>query len=632
MCGFIGYIGKDKKDLRECSKIISHRGPDKTSIEQNENFSVAFNRLSIIDTSDNGMQPFKLSDVVVYFNGEIYNYLELQKKFQKNFFPKGKSDGEILPFLFKKFGINFLNELNGMFSMVIIDQKLKKAFFIRDRFAEKPLYYVLKNNVFYFTSEIKALEPLLELEANYENININFNSLFLPQGLSLFKNINSVNPSSYIELNYLDNLSFKEVKWYEPSIQIKNSSKNKIFEQIDSYLKNSIKIRTRSDVPIGIYLSGGLDSTCIASYYKNYIDKKILSFTAISEDKYLLEKNDTDLIISKNFAKKLEIENFQVDLNFEYFDKNILSILGNFEELLLDTSSLMKYGLAKKAKEKGVKVILAGSGGDELFGGYPWQKQTRYLPNSLLNFSLNLKRNFSSLFRNELIVKNRKVYKLFQLLLTPKIWHAESLADGLFSNFLKNQEKYLNNIHKITENIYKKNLKSFSSDINNNINFLNIFYTLGSSLYGFDMASMSNSIENRSPLLDRKLLELSMSIPDQAKNINGSKSLFREFLSWKKIPDYVVKAKKSGPSINLYKWIKILNTNNNFNYFLDKNKNILEYSFHTKINFLNLINSKNLNDKFILFGFLNYILWHKLHIEKKNINLNFKLSDVWLDL
>lgn len=632
MCGFVGYVGKIKKDLRESAKIISHRGPDKTSIEYNENFSVAFNRLSIIDLTDKGMQPFVLDDVVLYFNGEIYNFLELQETYSLDFFPKTKADGEILTFLYNKFGIDFLHKVEGMFSLVIFDKKIQKAFFIRDRFGEKPLYYILKKNVFYFTSEIKALSPLLKLEPNYNNISINFNCLFLPRGLSLFDKVYSVNPSSYIELDYSNDLKFKDIKWYDPIIKITNLSQQKIFEKIDDCLKNSINIRTRSDVPLGIYLSGGLDSNCIAGYYKNFIKKDILSFTAISDDKDILEKNNTDLEISKNFSKKLDIKNYQLDINFDYFNNNILSIIQNFEELLLNTGSMMKWGLAKKANKEGVKVILTGSGGDELFGGYDWQKQMNFIPKNILKMSFELKKNFLNLFDNKIISKNRKIYKLLQILLSPKVWHAETLSDRLFLDFIKDKKSYLSDINEITQNIYKKNKNSFTDDLNNNINFLNIFYTLGASLYGFDIASMSQSIENRSPLLDTKLLELLMCLPDNIKNKNGQKSLFRDFLTWKNFPNYLVNAKKSGPSVNLTKWIIKLNENNKFNFFLEKNKSILEHTFNSKIDFPKLLNSNNINSGFILFGFLNYILWHKLHIETKGIYANSKLLDIWLDL
>ena len=632
MCGFVGYFGKDKKDLRESAELISHRGPDQTSFEINENFSVAFNRLSIIDISNKGMQPFKKNDVIVYYNGEIYNYLELQKKFQLEFFPQGGSDGEILPFLYKKFGINFLNDLNGMFSMIIIDLKAKKAFFVRDRFAEKPLFYKISNNTFYFSSEIKALAPLLNLEENIDNLSINFSCLFLPQGHSLFKNVFAVNPGSYIELDYSKNIKFKEIRWYHPNFELNKYSKENIFEELDSRLNKSLKIRTRSDVPIGVFLSGGLDSTCITKYAIDNTKKKLTSFTSIPEEKYQIEQNLTDIEIPKKFSSLFEITNHQVNLDFKYFDENILNIVVNCEELFLDSGNMMKYALAKKARENGIKVILSGTGGDELFGGYPWQKQVRFFPNLLLRQSFKINNSFHKFFSKKRIFNNRKVYKFFQILMTPKIWHAETLADGIFFKYFKNKEKYLSNISRISNKIYNENFRYLSNDIDNNINYLNIFYPLGAGMYSFDMSAMSNSVENRSPLLDHSLWELMQSFSNNYKNEKGQKSLFRKFLEWKRFPDYVTQAKKSGPTMNTYKWMIKLNENNKIKKFFKKNKNILEYVFDDNLDYNSLIDSNIPKNSFITFGFLNLILWFKAHVEKKFSLKNQKLSEIILDL
>ncbi len=634
MCGFVGIVGRNKIDLEKSANLIFHRGPDKTSIEYKENYSVAFNRLSIIDVSDDGMQPFKSQDVTVYFNGEIYNYIELQKFYASEFTPKTRADGEILPFLYKKHGINFLHKVNGMFSMVIFDEKIKKAFFIRDRFAEKPLYYKLDNNIFYFTSEIKALSSLLSLKEDIENLNININCLFLPQGLSLFKGIHSVNPGSYIELKYSDNLNFQEVKWYQPLIKIEKKEKKFIFEKMDHLLNVSLKIRTRSDVPIGIFLSGGLDSSCVAYYAKKNYNHNLTSLTAFIEGKFDVEKNLTDIDLPKKFSSNLDIINHQVNFDFEFFDNNFIDVIFNCEELFLDSGNLMYYGLAKKAKELGLKVILKGNGGDEIFGGYPWQRKINFFPNSVLNFSFKKNLKFLDFFSSEIISKNRKFQKLSQILFTPKIWHAETLADGIFFEFFSKDYKknYLKKIGKVSQKIFEKCEKSLTSDINNNINFLNIYYPLGGSMYMSDMSAMFNSVENRSPLMDHNLFEFMLSISDSLKNKNGQKGIVREFLSWKNFPDYVTEAKKSGPTMNVNNWLNQLNKRNYFKLFLNKNKKILEYIFGTKINFDIIVNSKIQKNYFILFGFLSIILWFKIHVEKKFSYRNNKLTEVLLDI
>ena len=180
------------------------------------------------------MQPFKSQELQL-FNGEIYNYIELKQQYAKEFISKTRSDGEILTFLYKKYEYNFY--IKSVKFSKIFDENKKRAFFIRDRFAEKPLYYKLENNIFYFTSEIKALTPLISLNEDLTNLNVNINCLFLPQGLSLFKDIYSVNPGSYIELNFSNKLYFKEIKWYQPSIKLEKMNEAFIFEKMDHLLK-----------------------------------------------------------------------------------------------------------------------------------------------------------------------------------------------------------------------------------------------------------------------------------------------------------------------------------------------------------------------------------------------------------
>ena len=213
-----------------------------------------------------------------------------------------------------------------------------------------------------------------------------------------------------------------------------------------------------------------------------------------------------------------------------------------------------------------------------------------------------------------------------------KIWHAETLADGIFFRFFKNKEKYLSNINEISNEIYNQNAKYLSSDINNNINYLNIYYPLGASMYIFDMGAMSNSIENRSPLLDHDIWELMLSYSNNYKNKDGQKSIFRKFLEWKRFPDYVTQANKSGPTMNTYKWMTKLNEKNKLKKFFEKNLNILEYVFDDSVDYNSLVDSNIPKHSFLTFGFLNLILWFKAHVEKKVSFKDQKLSEIILDI
>ena len=194
MCGIIGCFGKVDKKINIAGNFINHRGPDEQKYLEGIDWSIRFNRLSIIDLSTEAMQPFSYDGIDVFVNGEIYNYIELREKYKKEFNFKTLSDIEIVPFLYNKFGIQFLNYLNGMFSMVIIDNKKNKKYLIRDRFGKKPLYYFQKGETLYFSSEIKAFDNLINLELDKENFAINFIANLNPEPLTPYKNIFSVLP------------------------------------------------------------------------------------------------------------------------------------------------------------------------------------------------------------------------------------------------------------------------------------------------------------------------------------------------------------------------------------------------------------------------------------------------------
>ncbi len=279
MCGFVGYFGKDSIDLEEAREIIATRGLDMNGTKSGDCWRVAFNRLSIHDLSKNGMQPFEpfeYNKTIVYLNGEIFNYIELLEEHKDEFKPKSDSDVEIIPFLYNKYGMEFLNRLNGMFAIVLIDNKREKKYLIRDRFAEKPLYYTLDKDSLLFSSEVKALKKLKKLEIDKTNIKINFTCWFLPQPLSLYKEVFNVNAGSYIE--YKDG-KLIEKRWYQPNIKKCNGSEEEREERFIELYKSAINLRLGSDVPVGLFLSGGLDSTSIAKFAKELIlDYRLYEF------------------------------------------------------------------------------------------------------------------------------------------------------------------------------------------------------------------------------------------------------------------------------------------------------------------------------------------------------------------
>ena len=206
------------------------------------------------------MQPFSHEDITIFVNGEIYNYIELRDRYSKEFRCKTSSDVEILPFLYKKYGLDFLNLINGMFSLVIIDKNKNKFFLVRDRFGKKPLFYFLQKDKLYFSSEIKGLENFINLKINKDNLALNLIANLNIEPLTVFEDIESVLPGFAYE--YSNKKIFK-IRWYKPKIQKLNMNYDFMEKKFYELSNSSINYRLRSDVPIGIFLSGGLDSNHI---------------------------------------------------------------------------------------------------------------------------------------------------------------------------------------------------------------------------------------------------------------------------------------------------------------------------------------------------------------------------------
>ncbi len=625
MCGFIGSynIKISKNKLKIATKSIEHRGPDDTKITIGKNWSIGFNRLAIIDLNKRSMQPFKKDGVLVFLNGEIFNYLELIKK-EKDFNPKTKSDVEIVPFLYKKYGIKFLNKLNGMFSIVIIDEKKNCMYLIRDRYGEKPLFYIQIDKKIFFSSEIKALKKIINLEVDKKNLEINFRCGFLPQPLTLYKNLFSVKPGCLLEVR---KNKITEQQWYNLELN-KNLINNYDFDHAKySFLKNfdnSLKLRLRSDVKVGLFISGGLDSNFLFKRMKNFKNKITLLYCNIP-GKFQKEKNTTDVNI--NFDKS-KYEFIKSDFNYIFFNKNIVKIIDNFDSILFDSSILVLYFLSDIAKKKKIKVILTGNGGDELFGGYPWQYQIRKIPKFFLQQIFDKRIKFLEQIYN-LIYSSKFLNKLKNILNVvncPLSWHLKSWDNKYGKFFLPENNFIKRKMFRLNKYFYNKTNKIKNFDFFNRFNLLTMKIFGVEQHHKIDLSTMYNSIENRSPFYDYKVVKTMMSINDKQKREFGDKGLLKKFAK-NILPKKILDKAKSGPSLNigyLYKQIEY----ENLLLFVKKNKKyfkkFLPVFFNKKLSHF-IFNFDKKKDMDILFGLVNFVIWCKLNIDnsikKANINL-----------
>jgi asparagine synthase (glutamine-hydrolysing) len=557
VCGIVGYFGRKDRELATAARTILHRGPDMQAIASGAGWKVAFNRLSIIDTSENGMQPFTFGGVSVVMNGEIYNYRELREQHKSQFQCRTGSDVEIVPFLYRRYGMGFLDKVNGMFAMVIADPAAGRYYLVRDRYGKKPLYYRACDGGLYFASELKALRPLTQLRPDRTNIALNMSCWLLVQPLTPYEDVFNVNPGHYLEF---DGRGVQERRWYTPRIESRERPFAEVCEHFLGLYRRSIELRLRSDVPVGISLSGGLDSSSMACLAQRQAPDNFRAFTADIAGKERWDGANTDTENPRRLCADLGISQVAAELTPEFWDRNIIDIARNYDQIFLNSGTLVFYAISAAARASGVKVLLSGVGGDELFGGYPWQRRMRSLPRRRLRCSMLVRSSRASRHIHPLLAHVRprrlgaRLARAYRLYSQFQVWHAQSLCSAFVPYMGDIEGQVAERIELCSERYFRVALEAVGGDLYNQVHYANIFTVIGNQNHQLDMASMRHSVENRSPLLDFDLVEYLMSVPDRLKNAGGPKSLLRACLA-RILPPYITQAKKSGPTMPLHLWV-----------------------------------------------------------------------------
>jgi asparagine synthase (glutamine-hydrolysing) len=543
MCGIAGIIGKCDNNLLETMlNLMDHRGPDGRGVFIDENIILGHNRLAILDLSENGKQPFNILNFWMVFNGEIYNYLEIKIKLEsEGVLFKTNTDTEVLLQGYIKWGIKFLNNLKGMFSFCIYDSISKEILIVRDNYGIKPLYYkVDDDNNFHFSSEIK---PLLNLEGNNR---VNYKCLldFLVYGITdhsgetMFNDIFQLLPGYFIKINLIDKTPIFERYYY---VGIDNSL-NDINHNSNDLLQRSIDLHIRSDVQVGTCLSGGLDSSLIAGLASKALPINYPYFAIHSNS---IEKNESAyaMAVSKHFDFKLNI----ITPSYEEFNLLVNDLHLIQEQPFGSPSVFMQYLVMKEAKKCGIKVILDGQGGDEVFLGY-----NRYLV-SYLNELLTNNRYFK--FLKDFIFVSRRInfsvlkfsifFIYFRSFTLRKIYMRRKLS-YIKSDFLNSSFGILKDIHNAsisTAKIQKIEIEK---------------YILPQLLRYEDRNSMANSIEARVPYVERDLIENNIFSNYDVKVKNGWLKYGLRKIAQNHLPDNIIWRKdKYGFESPNKKWLTL---------------------------------------------------------------------------
>ena len=531
MCGIFGYFDLNNKRLHQdeielMGSLINHRGPDGTGIfsDKEQSISLGNNRLAIIDVK-NGNQPFYSDnkEIVVVQNGEIFNFLELREELiNKGLKFDTKSDTEVILRLYELYGVSELRKLNGMFSISIFDKRKKALYLIRDRIGEKPLYYNFQDNRLIFASEIKSILSIVKSrEVDLESLNQYLTFNYVPPPRTMFKDIKQVMPGSYIRI---DENNFSEIKWWELSeINSEQKKEKELKDSIYATLEDAVKIRLRSDVPFGAFLSGGIDSSSVVGLMSKNLNDPVKTFCIGFN-----ENNFDESLFAKQAA-----ERFHTDHYLEKVSPNLLDL---WEETIYhcdqphgDVSFMPTLRVAQLASKK-VKVVLTGDGGDELFAGY--DKYLNFFEkygNGLSDIDF-----YSKYFENITLFNNELREELYSKATKSKINHQES--ENIMSTLL-DKSKHFDQINKAL--------------------YIDTMLLLpGNNLIKPDRMGMAVSIENRSPFLDFNMVELAFSIPGNLKLNNGESKLILKRTFESLIGKKLTYRKKQMFTVPIGNWLK----------------------------------------------------------------------------
>lgn len=568
MCGIAGKISFSTpvtpQSVEAMCTAIKHRGPDDSGvyISPDQNIGLGHRRLSIIDLSPLGHQPMRYLDrYEIVFNGEIYNFQEKREALQKEGYTfQSQSDTEVIMALYDKYKEKCLDHLRGMFALALYDEQEQVLFCARDRVGKKPFKYYFDGNTFLFASELKAIltQSEYQKEIDYEAIHHYLTLQYVPAPLTGFVGIKKLEPAHYLILDLKTRALKKERYWkidYSKKLSLSETEwKKRILEK----LEESVRLRMISDVPLGAFLSGGIDSSAVVALMAKHSDKPIKTFSiGFQEEKY------NELPYARKIADQFKTDHTEFIVEPDAID--ILPLLvRQYEEPFADSSALPTYYVSKLTREH-VTVALNGDGGDENFAGY-----TRY---AAFRASLFLE-NFSWLAKTIGVPITRLIKNILPTTFFDRLYRlTTSLATDYrerymgFTSYFTNEQKeelYTDSFRKNIrgENTYdligKQFLESGSNDKTEQAVYADFATYLPEDLLTkVDIASMAVSLEGRSPFLDHEFLELTAQIPFslKLKGFNNKKYILKETLRGI-IPDEILFRPKMGFGVPIDTWFR----------------------------------------------------------------------------
>ncbi|CAJ1226392.1 asparagine synthase (glutamine-hydrolyzing) [Lactiplantibacillus xiangfangensis] len=617
MCGFAGCLtDRTKTDnaaydqtIHEMTKMIVHRGPDDDGYFADDNITMGFRRLSIIDLAG-GHQPLSYDNERYWmtFNGEIYNYVELRAQLkQEGYEFKTNSDSEVILGMYAKYKENATKYLRGMFAFVIWDKQEKTLFAARDQFGIKPFYYAVSGDDFYYASESKSIYKILKDKTFDKNALQDYMTFqFVPEPETLTKQIKMLEPGCSLtkKLGSAPRIE----RYYHREFHPVKRSEDEYAQKIKDALIDSVKIHMRSDVPVGSFLSGGIDSSIIVAIAKNFNPNLQTISVGFEREGY------SELDVAQETAEKLGVENFSMTITPEAFMKAFPHFVWSMDDPLADPAAVPQYFLAKEAV-KHVKVALTGEGADELFGGYTIYHEPESLKPFRYTKPINgaLKRiatmmpegmrGRSFLMRGTTPLENRYVGNAFIF--------GEQEKQLFMKDYNRNHP-----FQSITHPFYDE---SVDYDPISRMQFIDMHTWLnGDLLHNADRTTMAHSLELRTPFVDREVYNLAAEIPADLRISHGTTKYILRKAVEDIVPAHVLHRKKLGFPVPIRFWLK--------DEMYDWAKQIINDSqtdqYFDKSYFLKLLDDHKAglrDNSRKLWTVLTFMMWHKIYVESDHL-------------
>ena len=622
ICGIFNFNSKkpvDRNLIQRMTSVLKHRGPDDEGFYLNKNIGLGIRRLAVIDL-ETGHQPIHNEDksIWIILNGEIYNFKDLRKDLEK----KGhkfytKSDTETIAHLYEDYGIDCVKHLRGMFAFAIWDERKRELFLARDRMGQKPIIYTIFKNTLIFASEIKSLlqVPEIKREIDFKALDYYLTYQYIPSPLTIFQDMKKLSPASILICNEREKVKIE--RYWDLNFHSKaKMSEEEYSQKILGLLTEATRLRLISDVPLGAFLSGGIDSSAVVGLMTQLTSQPVKTFSIGFE-----EEDFSELSYARIIARLFETDHHEFVVKPRIVDI-LPKLIWQYDEPCADSSTILVYYIAQETR-KYVTVALSGDGGDESFAGYEryrahkiasyYEKLPIFLRKKIITKVLS---HFPEPAKRKSLLRRLKHFSQ-AISLSPGerniYWHSyfnKEEKDKVYSQEMKERVKNINSSDYLLE-VYRK---SDGNDFLDQTLFVDLMtYLPENILVKVDIATMAHSLEVRSPFLDHKLMEFNATIPSNLK-LKGltSKYILKKALQ-DLLPKKILKRGKMGFAVPIGKWFRKELKDYLKEILLDKRSLSREYFKRKRIEELVAEHvSGRIDHGYRLWTLLNLELWHRV--------------------